>query len=63
MVDVGRSLYPNKAYAGNEVGFAIALRNEGGTSVTLDEGTTFFFTDGSENYGASLTAPVASWRY
>ncbi|MFH1681342.1 MAG: DNRLRE domain-containing protein [Candidatus Eisenbacteria bacterium] len=59
LVDVSRSLFPNKAYAGNRVGFAIALRNSGSVALTADTTTTLTFSDGSAAYEAPLLAPTA----
>jgi len=55
---VSRSLFPNKAHAGNRVGFAIALRNTGSAALTVETATTLVFSDGVETYEAPLLAPV-----
>lgn len=58
LVDVTRSLYPSKAYAGNSVSFAIALRNGGGAEVTLEAPTRLVFSDGTETFEAPLGEEV-----
>lgn len=58
LVDVTRSLYPDRVVAGRQAGFAIALRNLQGPAVTLGTTTRFTFGGGGGSFEAPLTAPV-----
>ncbi len=56
--DVTRSLFPARSYPGKSEAFAIALRNRGGTSLTLQSGTMLFLTDGTDSLLTPLLAEV-----
>lgn len=56
--DVPSSLFPDRVVTGNSSGFSIALRNNGDTSLLLEEGTLFSFSNGETSCRTTLTSEL-----